>query len=181
MCMFYAAYKTFVVGEYTRFIWGRVIGHPEYDPQQQQYCCDQQERWVLNNWGDGHNHWLSQTSKSGIWGPAITSTSQNRDKIHCMETFPLTHGYYKDNLSWRNTWDSTDAGENTSWNSLNLRCRHAQSWLTRCGPMDCSPPGSSVNQIFQARMLEWIAFSFSRGSPQPRDQTHIHCVSCISR
>ena len=35
----------------------------------------------------------------GFGGPAITSTSQNRDRIHCMETFPLTHGYYKDNLS----------------------------------------------------------------------------------
>ena len=34
--------------------------------------------------------------------------------------------------------------------------------------MDCSPPGSSVHGIFQARMLEWVAISFSRGSSQPR-------------
>ena len=37
-----------------------------------------------------------------------------------------------------------------------------------CGPMDCSPPGSSIHGIFQARVLEWVAISFSRGSSQPR-------------
>ena len=45
-------------------------------------------------------------------------------------------------------------------------------------PMDCSPPGSSVHRILQARLLEWVAISFSRGSSQPRDQTHISCVFC---
>ena len=44
--------------------------------------------------------------------------------------------------------------------------------------MDCSPPGSSVRGISQARILEWIAISFSRGSSQPRDQT---CIFCIGR
>ena len=37
--------------------------------------------------------------------------------------------------------------------------------------MDCSLPGSSVHGIFQARILEWVAISFSRGSSQPKDQT----------
>ena len=36
-------------------------------------------------------------------------------------------------------------------------------------PMDCSPPGFSIHGIFQARILEWVAISFSRGSSQPRD------------
>ena len=45
--------------------------------------------------------------------------------------------------------------------------------LTLCDPMDCSLPGSSVHGIFQARILEWIAISFSRGSSSPRDGTHI--------
>ena len=40
-----------------------------------------------------------------------------------------------------------------------------------CNPMDCSPPGSSVHGILQARVLEWVAISFSRGSSQPRDRT----------
>ena len=52
-----------------------------------------------------------------------------------------------------------------------------QSCLTLCDTMDCSPPGSSVHGIFQARRLEWVAISFSRGSFGPRDGT---CVSCLA-
>ena len=47
--------------------------------------------------------------------------------------------------------------------------------------MDCSPPGSSVHGILQARVLEWVAISYSRGSSQPRDETHVACVSYIGR
>ena len=43
--------------------------------------------------------------------------------------------------------------------------------------MDCSPPGSSVHGIIQARTLEWVGVSFSRGSSPPRDQTHISCLA----
>ena len=43
--------------------------------------------------------------------------------------------------------------------------------------MDSSPPGSSAHAIFQARILEWVAISSSRGSSPPRDQTHISCNS----
>ena len=42
-----------------------------------------------------------------------------------------------------------------------------------CDPMDCSLPRSSIHAIFQARVLEWVAISFSRGSSQPRDQTWV--------
>ena len=47
----------------------------------------------------------------------------------------------------------------------------AQSCPTLCDPVDCSLPGSSVHGIFQARILEWVAISFSRGSSRPRDRT----------
>ena len=43
--------------------------------------------------------------------------------------------------------------------------------------MDCSPPGSSVHGILQARMLEWVAISFSRGSSWPRDWTQVSCIA----
>ena len=43
-------------------------------------------------------------------------------------------------------------------------------------PMDCSPPGSSVHEILQARILEWVAILFSRGSTRPRDQTHVSYI-----
>ena len=46
-------------------------------------------------------------------------------------------------------------------------------------PLDCSLPGPFVHGILQARILEWVAMPSSRGSSQPRDQTHISCVSCI--
>ena len=42
----------------------------------------------------------------------------------------------------------------------------AQSWSTLCDPVDCSPPGSSVHGIFQARILEWVAIPFFTGSSQ---------------
>ena len=48
-------------------------------------------------------------------------------------------------------------------------------WL--CDPVDCSPPGSSVHGISQARILQWAAISFSRESSQPRDQTSISCLA----
>ena len=56
-----------------------------------------------------------------------------------------------------------------------------QSCPTLCDPMDCSLSGSSVRGIFQARVLEWIAISFSRGSSQPRDWTRVSWVFCIGR
>ena len=51
-----------------------------------------------------------------------------------------------------------------------------QSCPTLCDPKDCSLPRSSVHGIFQARVLEWVAISFSRGSSQPRDQTWVSCI-----
>ena len=53
----------------------------------------------------------------------------------------------------------------------------AKSCLTLGDPMDCSPPGSSVHGILQARLLEWVATSFSRGSFQPRNQTQVSCIA----
>ena len=50
-----------------------------------------------------------------------------------------------------------------------------------CDHRDCSPPGSSVHGISQARILEWVVISFSRGSSLPRDRTCLSCVSSIGR
>ena len=60
--------------------------------------------------------------------------------------------------------------------TLRVKVLVTQSCLTVCDPMDCSPPGSSVHRILQARILEWVAIFFSRGSFQPRNQTHISCI-----
>ena len=53
----------------------------------------------------------------------------------------------------------------------------AQLCLTLCDPVDCSPQGSSVHGILQARILEWVAISFSRRSSQPRDQTQVSHIA----
>ena len=52
----------------------------------------------------------------------------------------------------------------------------AQLYSTLCDPMDCSLPRSSIHGIFQARVLEWIAISFSRGPSQLRDRTRVSCI-----
>ena len=53
----------------------------------------------------------------------------------------------------------------------------AQSCPTLCDPVDCSPPGSSVHGILQARVLEWAAISFSRGSSWSRDRTRVSGIA----
>ena len=62
-----------------------------------------------------------------------------------------------------------------------MSAKSLQLCLTLCNPMDCSPPGSSVHGILQARIREWVAMPCSRGSSQPRDQTCVSYVSCIGR
>jgi len=56
-------------------------------------------------------------------------------------------------------------------------CLVAQSCPTLCDPMDCSLPGSSVYGILLARILEWVAITFSRGSSGPRDRTHVSYIA----
>ena len=66
-----------------------------------------------------------------------------------------------------------------------LACMHAKSlsrvWLFATLWTVCSPPDSSVHEILQARILEWVPMPFSRGSSWPRDRTHVSYVSCIGR
>ena len=59
-------------------------------------------------------------------------------------------------------------------------CSAAQLCPTLCDPLDCSPPDFSVYGIFQARILEWVAISFSWRSSWPRGQTFIFCVAHIA-
>ena len=55
-------------------------------------------------------------------------------------------------------------------------CLVTKSYLTPCDLVDYSPPGSSIHGIIQARILEWVAISSSRGSSQLRDWTHVSCT-----
>ena len=60
-------------------------------------------------------------------------------------------------------------------------CVLSQLCPTLCDPRNCSPPGSSVRRIFQARILEWVAISSPRRSSWPRDWTCLSYFSCIGR
>ena len=67
-------------------------------------------------------------------------------------------------------WTGTDIGK-VKWSEV------AQSCPNLCDPMDCSLQGSSVHGIFQARVLEWVAISFSRGSSRSRDRTQVSHIA----
>ena len=56
-------------------------------------------------------------------------------------------------------------------------CAKSLQSYDSCNPMDCGPPGSSVHRILQARILQWVAISFSWGSSQCRDWTNISCIT----
>ena len=58
-----------------------------------------------------------------------------------------------------------------------MSAQSLQSCPTLCNHMDCSPPGSSIHGILQARILEWVAISFSRGPSQPRNRTQVSCIA----
>ena len=79
-------------------------------------------------------------------------------------------------LAWKIPWMDEPGRLQSigSWSSLQL-CP------TLCNPMDCNLPGSSVHGILQAKILEWVAMSSSRGSSQPWDQTLVSYVSCVGR
>ena len=58
------------------------------------------------------------------------------------------------------------------WDVGKVKVKVAQLCLTLCDPLDYR-----VHRILQARLLEWVAFSFSKGSSQPRDQTQFFCIA----
>ena len=65
----------------------------------------------------------------------------------------------------------------TPYTLLKVKKVKVKSCLTLCNPVGCSPPGSSVHGILQARILEWVAIFFSRPSSQPRDRTQVSRIA----
>ena len=76
-------------------------------------------------------------------------------------------------LNWTECWQQHEATDTHT-----LLVLIAQSCLSLCDPMDCSPPGSSVHGMSQAGILQWLAISFSRASSWARDRI---CIPCIGR
>ena len=70
------------------------------------------------------------------------------------------------------------SGNNTiTFNTWRSEVKFAQSCPTLWDSKYCSPPGSSVHGVLQARIMEWVAIPFSRGSSQPRDRTWVSCIA----
>ena len=70
-----------------------------------------------------------------------------------------------------------EALNNQETDEVQVKVLVTQLCPTLYNPVDCSSPGFSVHGILQARILEWVAISFSRGSSQPRDRTQISCIA----
>ena len=68
---------------------------------------------------------------------------------------------------------------NETWKHIGFACVLIVS--DSLHPMDCSPPGLAVHGIFQARILDWVAISYSRGSSPSKDWTRVSCTPCVSR
>ena len=75
------------------------------------------------------------------------------------------------------TWGEVDSQSSFQRKKVKMEVLVAQSCLTLCDLMDYSLQGSSVHEILQARILEWVTISFSGGSFQPRDGTWVSCIA----
>ena len=80
----------------------------------------------------------------------------------------------------KNINNFTQAFQKCLCNNTHVHAKSLQS-PTLCNPTDCSPPGSSVYESLQARILDWVAMPFSRESSQPRNRTSISYILCMGR
>ena len=96
------------------------------------------------------------------------------------ELYPLSERQFKPLWKYSLQWAFPEfwtAQEKEKANTeLFVLCSVAQSCPALCDPVDCGPPGSSVHGILQARVLEWVAIPFSRGSFPSRDRTRVSCI-----
>ena len=119
----------------------------------------------------GESHGQRSLAGYSPWGQKESDTTE---RLHL-----LTH------LEWGVLYDEFNYGFFFpfffSIALIKVKVLVAQLCLTLGNPMDCSLPGSSVHEILQSRILEWIAVPFSRGSSRPRDRTCILHLTCIGR
>ena len=84
------------------------------------------------------------------------------------------HGVAK-SRTWLSDW--TELKTFTWLTFCSVSVLVAQSCLTLCHSMDCSPPDFSIHEILQARILQWMAMPSCRGSSWPRDWTRVSCIA----
>ena len=127
----------------------------------------------MSSCGTGALEWVDGLScPVGMW---VGSSSPTRDGTHipCIGRLILTH---------RTTREVPLKHVLNRFNCAGcVLCLVAQPCPTLCDPIDCSPPGSSVHGILQARILEWVATPISRGFFRPRDQNWVSCIAGVQR
>ena len=151
---------------------------------------------------------LENPMDRGAWWAAVHGVSKSQTRLsdltftfhfHALEKAMATHSSV---LAWRipgmeEAWGAAVYGvaqsqtglKRLSSSSRQLLCglcvlccaKSLQSCLTLCDPMECSPPGSSVHGVLQARILEWVAMPPSRRSSWRGDWTCFSFVSCFGR
>ena len=123
-------------------------------------CISCSGRWILDHCATWEALFLGRTDLIFLTAKVIGELAETR-----AQSWPLVAPQGQAGFSWKSCL-------------VCVGTKSPQSCLTLCDPMDCRPPDASIHGIFQAGMLEWIAMPSSRGSSQPRDQTHI-CMFCI--
>ena len=126
--------------------------------------------------GEAPPHITSPSPQDSVCKPLPWHTLAEKDTETGKEGTKNTWG----NSVYRGGGGREMKGKKEDW--VNFICKEmelklAQSCLTLCDPMDCSPPGSSAHGILQARVLGWVATPFSRGSSQPKDLTRVSCIT----
>jgi len=132
--------------------------------------CAGQEATVRT--GHGTTDWF-QIGKGVCQGYILSPCLFNFYAEYIMRNPALEEAQAEIRIARRNTNNLRYADDTTLMAESEWVCEVAQSYPTLCSPIDCSLPGFSIHGIFQARVLEWGAISFSRGSSQPRDRTQV--------
>ena len=133
-------------------------------------------RWNLNPW----TTW-------DILQPHLTDQTQSlsyllKDRLHLNPMFHFFSGFHTSSpCGYTHSCLLKKLCKENRYLHLSMHAKPLQSCPTLCDLMDYGPPGSSVRGISQARILEWVAISFSRGSSRPKDRTHVSYVSCVDK
>ena len=104
-------------------------------------------------------------SQQGLWKTVVRRNPFNGQLMQCTWITTL-YGQRSEYIWTHGQWQIARLnGQGSRMRAISVFvCVVTQSWPTLCNPMDCSPPGSSVHVILQARILQWVAISFSRRS-----------------
>ena len=149
--------------------------------------CRSTVQWVNKLWRVHTTEYLSAMGKKQMMYPiarvkltdSASWSERGQTQNHCDSTWSRVQGEAKLTAADRSQKSRSPCGLKQWWRGFRESamadhvCMHAQMCPTLCGPMDCSPPGSSVHGILQARVLEQVAISHSRGSLPPRDWAQI--------